>query len=96
MLCKYILKVPFMLLFQHLKLQFVDFDIEYHYSCVWDFLEISQHNKTIRRSCGTALPVMISSNSSYLKLVFHSDIVVPKKGFKVRVFTESKFKLLSV
>lgn len=80
------------LLLQRLRIEFMEFDIESHSGCMWDFLEIleDKNKVTVGRFCGTTLPDAILSSSNYLRLVFHSDHIVHKKGFNASINTEGE------
>ena len=83
---------------QHFRLEFQEFDVEYHTSCVWDYVEIlenyndgEQEAHKLGRFCGQdkLLPIQTSSNN--MTIIFHSDHVIPKKGFKLYIDTVGKF-----
>ena len=82
------------LLLQHLQLEFLEFDIETHASCSWDYVEIIGKNDTAydlpNRLCGSVIPE-VSKSYQHLRITFHSDSVVPRKGFKAVVHAIGKF-----
>ena len=84
--------VLYSFLLQRLRIQFISFDIEDHSTCSWDYLELTEGNVDdaihLGRLCGSTLPYGIVSKSNYLRLVFHSDHIVPKAGFKAIISTE--------
>ena len=82
------------LLFQRLQLEFLEFDVETHAACLWDYVEVIGKNNTTydlsNRFCGDVIP-MASKSYRYLRIIFHSDSVVPRKGFKAVVHVIGKF-----
>ena len=85
------------LLFQGLRIEFLDFDVEYHSSCMWDYLEIFEleadglpNTKELGKFCGLVNVGTIHSSSNKVSIVFHSDYIVPKKGFKLYIATMGK------
>ncbi|KAL5016296.1 hypothetical protein ScPMuIL_005885 [Solemya velum] len=76
---------------QHLRLTFLEFDIESHNSCDWDYLEIfegsdDKHSK-LGKFCGQQIPTIMSVNHNSAFLHFRSDHIVPKIGFRILVKT---------
>jgi len=68
------------------SLEFMAFDIEYHRSCYWDRLTITDGDGTtlMEKSCGSSLPPDIRSRSNIVKLSFRTDGSVTKSGWSVR------------
>jgi len=69
------------------KIIFTDFDIEEHDKCEWDWVIIyegNDKNKTLLpKSCGSAIPKPIKSQTNSVKIEFRSDRSVTKKGFRL-------------
>ena len=76
-------------------MEFQDFDLEYQSSCLWDYLEIFDLRDpnqllVIGKFCGQMADGVVHSTSNRVKLVFHSDHVIPKKGFKLYIYALGK------
>ena len=81
-------------------MEFLEFDIEYQSSCVWDYLEIYESYQSdvndqnnLGRLCGQNTIQPIETSSSSVTIIFHSDHIIPKKGFKL--FIDCLGKILS-
>ena len=64
---------------------------------MWDYLEILElktdglsHSKELGKFCGLVKPAPIQTSSNKIYILFHSDHVVPKKGFKLYIHTIGK------
>ena len=81
-------------MFQRLQLEFLEFDVETHASCLWDYVEVTGKNDTAydlpNRFCGNVIP-MVGKSYRHLRIIFHSDSVVQRKGFKAVVHVIGKF-----
>ena len=66
----------------------MDFNIESHTSCLYDYLEVRDgdsinSNLIGSKLCGTNLPGRIESTGNAMTLKFHSDGSVVRPGFKI-------------
>ncbi|CAH1788270.1 unnamed protein product [Owenia fusiformis] len=68
-------------------LTFSIFDVEYHSKCEYDYVEVYDDQRLIGRYCGTTLPPLLISSSNRMRVVFHSDRSVSKKGFHASYIT---------
>ncbi|XP_033748768.1 mucin-5AC-like [Pecten maximus] len=77
-----------------LKLTFLDFNIEYHMLCIWDYVLV--YNGTcgsggdIKRYCGTDIESNIVSSTAEACVEFHSDQYVVKPGFRLLVTSQQE------
>ena len=76
------------LIFQLLQLEVLDFDVEFHPLCIWDYLAVAEGEcpssfKT--RYCGgiQQVPQIITLNSDKACIKFVSDFVIPGRGFRL-------------
>ena len=72
---------------QRVSVEFLNFDIESHNRCTWDWLEIrdgstSSANPLGSKMCGNQLPGPITSTGNSLHIHFHTDGSVVKSGFQ--------------
>ena len=96
--------VQLFLSFQGLKIVFLDFDVEYHSSCMWDYLEIfeleqsgSSNIHSLGKFCGLVILSPIQTSSNRVSIVFHSDYIIPKTGFRLYINTMGKLhQILSI
>jgi len=67
-----------------IELSFTAFDVEYQYNCWWDYLKVIDSDGTteLAKLCGDSLPSPIKSSGNKLTLVFRSDHIVPRPGYK--------------
>ena len=75
---------------QRVSVEFLNFDIESHDRCTWDWLEIrdgstSSANPLGSKMCGNQLPATFTSSGNSIWFRFHSDASVIKRGFRFRV-----------
>jgi hypothetical protein len=82
-----------------IRIAFIDFDIEDHTKCSFDYIEISDiingYVQNTQRFCGTIIPPFLLSNSNQIKLIFRSDVMASSRGFHLRYTTgEIEFKIL--
>ena len=79
-------------------MEFVDFEIEDHSSCAYDYVEgkagnvinvmtvclsvLDSDERQMIKKCGSTKPDKIVSSSNSLKVKFHSDSSVVMKGFR--------------
>lgn len=84
--------------FQRLILEFVDFEVEQHSKCMWDYLRIVElakdgqgHSHDHGRLCSPITDKTIYTSSNKLRIVFHSDSIIPKKGFKLYITTNGMY-----
>ena len=73
---------------QRVAIEFVDFNIESHSSCIYDYLKVRDgdninSNLIGSRLCGTTIPGRIESTGNAMMLQFHSDGSVVRPGFKI-------------
>ena len=65
-----------------IKLTFTDFDVEHEDNCSYDYVQVFDTNgKSLAKLCGSGKPSPITSSGKTLKVKFHSDWYVNKKGF---------------
>ena len=71
------------------KLTFTDFDVEFHHSCSYDWVQIQDTDGSLlgdgpsKKFCGNTLPPTITSSGNKMTVIFHSDLDVTTKGFQV-------------
>ena len=73
---------------QRVAIDFVDFNIESHSSCLYDYLEVRDgdninSNLIGSKLCGTNIPGRIESTGNAMTLKFHTDGSVVRPGFKI-------------
>ena len=68
-----------------ISLQFSAFQIEYHSTCDFDHLTITDGDGTtlMEKSCGFSLPAAITSRSNMTKVVFSTDGSNTESGFSL-------------
>ena len=70
-----------------IELNFIEFDIENHVTCIYDNLKIydgpDDSSPLIDTYCNSNVPTVVNSTGSAITLVFHSDEIVEGTGFKV-------------
>ena len=71
---------------------FLDFDVEYHPLCAWDYLAVAEGdcpNTFKTHYCGgiQQMPSRILFKENKVCVKFVSDFVVPKRGFLISVST---------
>eukprot|EP00795_Rhopilema_esculentum_P003194 gene3194-1508_t len=64
-----------------IELKFQVFDIEHHYDCSYDYIQIEESNGASRKLCGSTPPAAYISQSNELKIYFSSDQSVNRPGF---------------
>lgn len=72
------------------QLEIMDFDLEEHSSCRYDFIEIfdsTSHHTNERRYCGTTYPRTLQSKSNEMTLRFRSDFSTAGRGFHIKYQT---------
>ena len=87
--------ILFYFFFQFLYLEFLDFDVEFHPLCLWDYLAVVEGECTASlkpRYCGgmQQVPTQKVLNSSDACLKFVSDFIYPKRGFRLLIRTTGK------
>ncbi|EFN66210.1 Cubilin [Camponotus floridanus] len=78
------------------QLVIIDFDLEDHSKCRYDFIEISEgisHRTNGKRYCGTTYPHIIQSKSNLLTIRFRSDFSNSARGFHLKYETQCHNKL---
>jgi len=66
-----------------IELEFVDFQIEDHSTCGYDFVEVlDSDQRQMMKKCGSSKPEKVISSANSLTVRFHSDSSVTMKGFK--------------
>merc|ERR1712227_846269 len=66
-----------------IKLTFVDFNIEAHSSCRYDYVQVlDTSGAQLIKKCGSTVPSVIMSSGNRLTVKFHSDSSVTLKGFR--------------
>ena len=76
---------------KNVRIKFGHFDIEYHDACSFDYITLKQYYlnsnsvKEIGRFCGDKKPpsIYFDGKVSYMKIIFHSDETMSKKGVKI-------------
>jgi len=67
-----------------IKISFDDIEIESHSSCVYDYVVIKDGDRsTLLKTCGNNKPADIISHTNKVKVIFHSDISITMRGFKL-------------
>ena len=74
---------------QSVLIKFIQFDIEYQTSCIWDWVEIrdvpsNSSNQVGSKLCGETIPNPIPSTGNTLTVIFHSDEAGVRSGFKMK------------
>lgn len=72
------------------QLEIVDFDLEDHSKCRYDFLEVFEgttHRTDGKRYCGTTYPKIIQAKSNQMTIRFRSDFSTSGRGFYVKYET---------
>ncbi|XP_068728356.1 cubilin-like [Montipora capricornis] len=70
-----------------LNITFEHFDLEFSYTCSYDYLEIENDNGGFyRKFCGSRSGLSVIVNGSYANLTFHSDSSVQNTGFRLLFF----------
>ncbi|KAJ8312940.1 hypothetical protein KUTeg_010313, partial [Tegillarca granosa] len=85
--CKIILtsKHGHLVVGKRIRIKFTSFDLEYHSSCAYDSLSIYDDIRTssqLLKTCGNQLPSVFNSTGSTIMVVFSSDFIISRKGFK--------------
>lgn len=68
----------------------VDFDLEQHEKCRYDFIEIYEginHRTNGRRYCGVTYPKLIQSKTNQMTIRFRSDFSNSARGFHLKYET---------
>ncbi|XP_068727412.1 cubilin-like [Montipora capricornis] len=69
------------------NITFEHFDLEYHYSCRYDYLWITNDNGRFNRKyCGNRTGQSVIVTGRYARLRFRSDSSVQKTGFRLLIF----------
>ena len=73
-------------IYQVIELSFLDFDLEYESSCLYDSLTIYDSDNTeLGRFCGSRNPPTLTSKSNTITVVFDADNhQTDDKGFRLR------------
>ncbi|XP_052775033.1 uncharacterized protein LOC128213411 isoform X2 [Mya arenaria] len=71
-------------LHKEIMLTFLNFSIEYHMYCNWDYVRISDATSSVNL-CGLSLPTPILSTSDVITITFHSDHIISAKGFLLQL-----------
>ena len=66
-------------------MMFIIFDVEYGPNCSWDYLELKLGTNQTTRYCGNDLPLLDNVKAGKIQLTFHSDHIIHKKGFKLKL-----------
>ena len=77
--------------------EFSDFSIEYATSCIYDWVQVFDGNgqELLKKSCGDTNPQSFSSKTNKATVMFHSDVSVTGKGFRLKFsFKEDSAKHL--
>ncbi|XP_055517540.1 LOW QUALITY PROTEIN: tolloid-like protein 2 [Leucoraja erinacea] len=74
------------------KLAFMEFEMELHQECIYDYLEVydglSERSALLGRYCGSKKPETIVTTANKMSLRFFSDASVQRKGFQAQHSTE--------
>ena len=72
---------------KQINFKFMDFDIEKHSQCRYDWVEVIDENgqQLLPRSCGTTKPSDFISVTNKATVRFHSDYSVRKRGFDLKL-----------
>ncbi|OXU20544.1 hypothetical protein TSAR_014165, partial [Trichomalopsis sarcophagae] len=80
-----------------IQITFIDFDIEDHIKCGFDYLEISDvingYVQNPRRYCGSTSPPNIVTDSNHIKITFRTDVLTNSRGFHLRYTTDCNNKV---
>jgi len=70
---------------ERIKLQFIDFKIEDHSSCAYDYLMVEDADGTVLldKTCGSTLPKDVTSRTNTVIVIFHSDGSVSDSGWRI-------------
>merc|ERR1711913_1171 len=70
---------------ERIKLQFIDFKIEDHSSCAYDYLMVKDDDGTVLldKTCGSTLPKDVTSRTNTVIVIFHSDGSVSDSGWRI-------------
>ncbi|XP_060075561.1 cubilin-like [Ylistrum balloti] len=75
------------------NVQFTNFDIENHSSCVFDYLEILNgpygDSPSVGKFCGTTMPPSFTSQYNAIRVYFKTDISISNQGFRLTYFFQS-------
>ena len=71
-------------------LNFIEFDLEHHANCTYDWLEVRDGPKSDspligRKLCGKTAPKQITSQGNHLFVKFRSDSSQVRAGFRIQV-----------
>ena len=73
------------------KLQFKEFELEKHFSCRYDYLEVKdsdeQQKSLLGKYCGDAIPSPVQSSGSTMYVKFYSDELNAYRGFALNWHT---------
>ena len=66
---------------------FTAFDVEFHSTCNYDWVEIYDGSGTLllNKTCGTTIPGVVTSTSNTATLYFHTDRSVIRSGFEAQL-----------
>ena len=77
-----------------IRVTFTDFNLESSSTCRYDYVELFDGPVATRKDCGSSTPGdFVTSPGNDLRLDFHSDYSVTRKGFQVSFSFEGKLKL---
>jgi len=70
---------------KQIKINFDTIDIEAGPSCRYDYVLIKDGNgsELLPKTCGTNKPAPVTSTTNKVRVIFHSDSSVQRKGFKL-------------
>ena len=68
-----------------IAIKFTAFDVEAHSSCRWDHLTVTEGDGTplLARTCGSDPPPDLTSNTSTVRVIFHTNIVNVGSGWRL-------------
>uniref|UniRef100_A0A8C5MW66 Ovochymase-2 n=1 Tax=Leptobrachium leishanense TaxID=445787 RepID=A0A8C5MW66_9ANUR len=70
-----------------MQIKLVQLDIEYHATCIYDYLSFAVKEKTIRKICGSIAPSPLLIPSNHLSIIFFSDMSINGYGFELHYST---------
>lgn len=81
-------------LLSYFQVAFIDFDLEPHYICAYDYVQIFNGTNISttdnEKACLTEAPSTIKSSGDTVRIIFHSDHSVTKNGFRMIYMVDSE------
>ncbi|XP_023314262.1 cubilin homolog isoform X1 [Trichogramma pretiosum] len=78
-----------------IQIVFIDFDLEDHVSCIFDYLELADlqpdgYAQNKRKFCGRQSPGSVMTRGNQARLTFHSDVFTNSRGFHLKYQTQCR------